>query len=323
MTDPAENAKNDPTPEQPEPLTRKGFLKVAATAIFGLLGAATLEGCDIPTAGRFDVPVEAMTSDRVPIPEMYPAVPYTPVEPPPSGYWRFFTPEEAQAVEAYAARLLPGTPDDPGAREAGVVYYIDNLMAHPDGFAEAVYRNPPYVETYAEDAPPEQAEGDRQVVWVSEDQIERYGYQSIYTPREVLRMSIAALNRLAIQQHNAAFAALTEQQQDAIIESMATDEAEGFEPVGAKAVFNTLRRYTMEGMFSDPVYGGNRDMVGWRLVGFPGSQRAYTPGELREEGSGLKRAPWNLEILPAFNPGQDDVTEPLLPVTGSEEHRHP
>ncbi len=31
----------------------------------------------------------------------------------------------------------------------------------------------------------------------------------------------------------------------------------------------------MEGFFSDPIYGGNRDMVGWKLVGFPGTRYDY------------------------------------------------
>ena len=31
-----------------------------------------------------------------------------------------------------------------------------------------------------------------------------------------------------------------------------------------------FRQNVLEGMLADPMYGGNRDMVGWRWVGFPG-----------------------------------------------------
>ena len=30
-----------------------------------------------------------------------------------------------------------------------------------------------------------------------------------------------------------------------------------------------------EGFFSDPVYGGNRNMVGWSMIGFPGTRYDY------------------------------------------------
>jgi Gluconate 2-dehydrogenase subunit 3 len=45
--------------------------------------------------------------------------------------------------------------------------------------------------------------------------------------------------------------------------------------VGAKAFFDLLLAYTIAGFFSDPVHGGNRDMVGWKLIGFPGAQISY------------------------------------------------
>ena len=48
----------------------------------------------------------------------------------------------------------------------------------------------------------------------------------------------------------------------------------------AQAFFNTLRTHTMEGMFADPVYGGNKDFSGWLLVGFPGAQPLFSPADL-------------------------------------------
>ena len=120
-------------------MTRRHFLKVvgAVTTAAGVGVIGT--GCE---------PVEeaissGITNDPLPLSAQYPAVPYTPAGPPPAGTLRFFTPHEARTVEALTARLLPGTPDDPGAREAGVVYYIDNVLAAPEGFNEPIYRRPP------------------------------------------------------------------------------------------------------------------------------------------------------------------------------------
>jgi gluconate 2-dehydrogenase gamma chain len=32
---------------------------------------------------------------------------------------------------------------------------------------------------------------------------------------------------------------------------------------------------TKEGYFSDPVYGGNKDMGAWKMIGFPGAHYNY------------------------------------------------
>ena len=43
--------------------------------------------------------------------------------------------------------------------------------------------------------------------------------------------------------------------------------------------FDSLRNHTIEGMFSDPAHGGNRDLVGWKLLGYPGPQPSYSHAE--------------------------------------------
>jgi hypothetical protein len=214
---------------------------------------------------------------------------------------------------------LPGTPEDPGAREAGVVYYIDNMLAYQDGLPEPVYQQPPYAESYQGDEPP--ATNGYQVIWVAEDEIERYGYQSVLTPRDVFRLSLAAVDRYARERFDAGILALSEAQQDEIITALLDNEATGFEPLRPEAFFHTLRRYTAEGMFSDPVYGGNRNLVGWRLIGYPGAQRAYLPDEIGVEGSGLVREIWSLADMPHFHPGEPVGPNVILPVSGSEEQR--
>ena len=47
------------------------------------------------------------------------------------------------------------------------------------------------------------------------------------------------------------------------------------EGVDARTFFKLLLQNTKEGMFSDPIYGGNKDMAGWKMIGFPGARYDY------------------------------------------------
>lgn len=294
-------------------ISRRNFLKGTGATVAGLVWATT--SC----APRPDEQLNGTTISRVPQPIQYPQVPFTPPQRPAEQMLRFFTPPEAQTVEAFCARLLPGTPEDPGAREAGVVFYIDTVMADQEGFAQGIYREPPFAEPYEGDAPPEE-ENSYNIIWIPADQIERYGYQSVLTPREVMRLGISALDRYTHQQYGENFRDLGEEQQDEVIQAMIDETLEGFTPISSLTFFHVMRRWTMEGMFSDPVYGGNANLAGWRLVGYPGAQRAYTIEELHTEGSGMRRTVWSIETMPHFNPGENVGPHPVNPVRGSEDY---
>lgn len=95
------------------------------------------------------------------------------------------------------------------------------------------------------------------------------------------RRGLVALDTYSRSTHGGSFAGLDAAQQDAVITALEAGTAEGFEWPTAQAFFQTVRTHTMEGMFADPVYGGNKDFAGWRLVGFPGAQFTYTPAEVR------------------------------------------
>ena len=241
---------------------------------------------------------------------------------PPTGVGRFFRPHEARTVEALTARIMPGSADDPGAREAGVVSYIDALLSTGDGWAQPFYGRPPFAATYTGDSPPAAAGGSEQarVIWVREDQLERYGYQSPLTPREIYRVGLVALDNYARTRFGQQFADLSEEQQDSIVADMAEGRATGFDDPSAPGFFELVREHTIEGMFCDPAYGGNRDMVGWRLVGYPGAQRGYTPAEMRTEG--VQRAPQTLSMLHSYQPGQTDQPGAIFPVRGAGPHEH-
>jgi gluconate 2-dehydrogenase gamma chain len=78
--------------------------------------------------------------------------------------------------------------------------------------------------------------------------------------------------------------------QDEVITALEQGKASEFSWPTAQAFFNTVRNHTMEGMFADPVYGGNKDFAGWILVGFPGAQPLFSPADLQSK-DGFTGAP--------------------------------
>lgn len=165
--------------------------------------------------------------------------------------WRFFTPEEAAATEALVDRLIP--PDDTaGGKEAGCAVFIDRQLAGPYGSAASQYMRPPF------------AEGTKQ-----------QGIQSPVTPAARYRDALAALDGHC----RAGFAGkrfwqLDAVRQDEIITGLENASLQ-LEGTSGRAFFELLIKDTQYGYFADPIYGGNRDMVSWRMIGFPGARYDY------------------------------------------------
>ena len=293
-------------------VSRRDFLKGAAVAATAAAAAA----CQ-------SIPEQTTTQTgaqqaQLPTEVQYPEIQYPPSAPPSAGRLRFFSPEEARTVEALTARILPGTPEDPGAREAGVVIYVDYLLAMEEGYGERTYREPPYAQSYEGDQPPAgSGNQDFPTLWIPESDIKRYGYQHRLTPREVYRLALPAIDRYCEQTYGARFVDLSEDNQDKLIDDLYNNRVTGFDEFSPQAFFHVIRRHTGEGMFADPAYGGNRNLVGWQLIGYPGAQRAYTPDEVVSDNP-PRREPQSLDMMRHFNPGQDTGPDVILPLSGSD-----
>jgi gluconate 2-dehydrogenase gamma chain len=98
--------------------------------------------------------------------------------------------------------------------------------------------------------------------------------------QDFYRRGLAALDAFCRKTHNQRFAQLDAARQDAVISALEQGKATEFTWPSAQAFFNTVRTHTMEGMFADPVYGGNKDFAGWLLIGFPGAQPVFSPADL-------------------------------------------
>jgi gluconate 2-dehydrogenase gamma chain len=98
--------------------------------------------------------------------------------------------------------------------------------------------------------------------------------------QDFYRRGLAALDAFCRREHGAPFVKLDPAKQDAVIAALEQGKAAGFAWPSAQAFFNTVRTHVMEGMFADPVYGGNKDFAGWVLIGFPGAQPLFSPADL-------------------------------------------
>jgi gluconate 2-dehydrogenase gamma chain len=168
------------------------------------------------------------------------------------GPWLFLTQDEVAAVEALFDRLIP--PDDlsAGGREAGCAVYLDRQLAGPFGRAEQLYMRPPFMP-----GTPQQ------------------GFQSPQTPADLYRTGLAALDGYCRSGFvGKRFAELGPGQQDKILVGLEKGSIE-LPGVDGPSFFEQLLQNAMEGFFADPIYGGNRDMIGWRLIGFPGARYDY------------------------------------------------
>jgi len=223
----------------------------------------------------------------------------------------FFTREESETVDAIVGRLVPGSEADPGAREASVAVYIDHKLASFASFAAPTYFQPPFAKPVDHVVGPQ--EHATKTILVQATELPRYGFQGDSTPQDAYRKGLATLDKVARRKHGKRFADLDEKTQTQFLADMEDGKVAGFKK--SKDFFGLILEDSYEGMFSDPVYGGNRDCSGWKLIGYPGAQRAYTAYEL-EHGPQHKTVQ-GLRDMPAMNPGvpQEHV---ILPLAGTE-----
>jgi gluconate 2-dehydrogenase gamma chain len=162
----------------------------------------------------------------------------------------FFNADEVLFIEAACERLIPADELGPGAIGAGVPNYLDKQLGGAWGAGERLYRSGPW-----QPGTPSQ------------------GYQLPFTPAELFHASLGAINRFLEAQHTP-FHAMSADDQDTYLKSLESG-AHDLDGIPSAIFFDLLSKMTVEGFFSDPVYGGNRNMVAWRMIGFPGAYANY------------------------------------------------
>ncbi len=183
--------------------------------------------------------------------------------------YSFLNSDEASFIESAVARLIPADELGPGALEADVPVYIDRQLGGAWGAGAGRYQSGPW------------RPGEPEL-----------GYQLPFTPAELFRNAIRAIAAELEASDAGAFASRDPTAQDDYLRSLEEDERD-LGGVPSNIFFQALLDMAIEGFFADPIYGGNRDMVGWKLVGFPGAYANYY--ELVDQyGIEFKRPPISL-----------------------------
>ena len=175
-----------------------------------------------------------------------PAPAASPAPAAPAGYI-FFKPSEAAFVEAVAAHMIPADELTPDGVALGVPVYIDRALAGAWGKGDRLYlRGPWSVGT------PNQ------------------GYQLPLTPAELFRAGAAQSNAYCRATYGRAFDRLAADRKEAFLLSISQGTPAFPSGLPSGSFFELLYQLVMEGMFADPVYGGNRGKAAWAMLGFPG-----------------------------------------------------
>ncbi|MBK5004255.1 gluconate 2-dehydrogenase subunit 3 family protein [Pseudomonas sp. S32] len=223
---------------------RRDFLRKTLTLIPVVTVASTGLGL-----GASAVIAEPARSPNVP--EKTDAAQYQPA---------FFTVDEYAFLQAAVSRLIPADALGAGALEAGAAEYIDRQMGTPYASGALWYMQGPF----NADAAPE------------------LGYQLQLNPQQIYRLGIAGVLGWCRAQGNKPFHEQSAAQQDRVLAALEAGDLV-LQDVPAKAFFSLLLQNTREGFFCDPVHGGNKGMVGWKQIGFPGARADFMDWAERNE----------------------------------------
>jgi gluconate 2-dehydrogenase gamma chain len=164
-----------------------------------------------------------------------------------AGY-AFLNLEEAAFVEALVDHMVPADELSPQGTDIGINTYIDRALAGGWGKGERLYLQGPW----------KQGTPSR-------------GYQLPLTPAELYRAGIAATNDHCRKAYGKPFDQLDEAQREDVLVALSSGKIAFDNGLPARVFWTTVHQTVMEGMFADPIYGGNRGKAGWRMIGFPGA----------------------------------------------------
>jgi gluconate 2-dehydrogenase gamma chain len=187
---------------------------------------------------------------------------------------------EQKAVEAIVETVIPTDQTGPGAKEAGVIYFIDRQLTGDYGNNARMYMKGPFVLsgqtgpitvddiTYPQGSPVEPYSGPT--------------YQYNMLLREFWRYGLEALETYSNQAYGNNFENLSSDQRIQVLTELYDNRPSSFNGIIPKDFFNEIIFMTYSGFFMDPMYGGNIGMVGWKLTGFTGANMMDAFNEIRD-----------------------------------------
>jgi gluconate 2-dehydrogenase gamma chain len=172
----------------------------------------------------------------------------TPAAAPATPGYAFLNLDEAAFVETLVDHMVPADELSPKGTDIGINIYIDRALAGGWGKGERLYMQGPWKRG-----------------------VPSQGYQLPLTPAQLYRAGIEATNAHCRKTYGKPFDRLDEPQREEVLVGLSTGKVTFDSGLPARVFWTAMYQTVMEGMFSDPIYGGNRDKAGWRLIGFPGA----------------------------------------------------
>ncbi len=177
-----------------------------------------------------------------------PAAPVAaPAPAPEAPAYTFLNLDEAAFVEALVDHMVPADEISPKGTDLGVNIYIDRALGGAWGKGERLYMQGPW----KQGAPSQ-------------------GYQLPLTPAQLYRAGIAATNAYCVKTYGKTFDRIEPPQRQDVLTGLSTAKITFDDGLPVRVFWTTLYQTVVEGMYSDPIYGGNRNKAGWAIIGFPG-----------------------------------------------------
>jgi gluconate 2-dehydrogenase gamma chain len=228
------------------------------------LKGAGAAGTAVATAlsGALPAPAQAQTAPA--------AKDARPSAPPAAEALLTLTATEAAFLSAAYDTFIPADRLSPSGTDCGLVAFMDRQLAGAWGSGARLYRSGPFIQGKREQ-----------------------GYQLSLTPREFFAAGIKATNDWTRKTSGKDFDRLSPAQRETALKTMDEGKA-ALAEVNGKQFFDMLLQSAMEGFFADPIYGGNRDKVSWRMVGYPGLPATYAGKALEYRGKKIVIEPQSI-----------------------------
>jgi gluconate 2-dehydrogenase gamma chain len=173
--------------------------------------------------------------------------PVTPAAAPQAAGYEFLNLDEAAFIEALVDHMIPADEISPKGTDLGVNIYIDRALAGSWGKGDRLYMQGPW----KQGAPSQ-------------------GYQLPLTPAQLYRAGIEATNAHCRKAYGRSFDRIETAQREEVLVGLSTGKIKFDSGLPVRTFWTTLYQTVVEGIYSDPIYGGNRNKAGWAIIGFPG-----------------------------------------------------
>ncbi|HEX3397739.1 MAG TPA: gluconate 2-dehydrogenase subunit 3 family protein [Steroidobacteraceae bacterium] len=244
--------------DQAKPNERRNFLRQAGLAGVASLTSLALAAQDsasgsTPTPKATSGPTPKLTSGPTPV--------STPAPEPAASTYFSLGPDEAAFIESLVNIMCPADQYTANGVDCGLAAYIDRQLAGPYGEGDRRYQRGPFKQGKPE-----------------------LGLQLPLTPAQFCKAGIAAVNLACVRDHGMTFDQLAPAAAEAVLKDIETGRMTDARLPLASWFNDIIYPLFTEACFADPIYGGNRGAVFWKMLGYPGLPATHALDMVRYRG---------------------------------------